>query len=210
MMDIQTATHVISKYNGGDNVLYYFFGVDQEAFSVPSLSLFKIRPNGTIQKPRFVDMDENFEFLTSMKFIGYSLKDPITENIYKEYVRNPRYATDILSLVDKVIMSVSSNYDLSEEACNILEAHLLNILVSEKDYFGNLALALHCINGNRRRFSSGVVRSSGLNTNNMAVVSAVWNSFSMLYCWCFMQYAYERFVKFPSILQEALGVTYNH
>lgn len=141
--------------------------------------------------PRFVDTNEDFEFLATLLFEGYRVQSE-TPLVYGGYTSVSTTAKN-RQLLDKIAIALVGNGRVSEEEWIIIEDRLFNALTNRDDFIKVLTLASHYVNGNHIRFARAVADQSGLDVNDRRIVEAFWKAFSMMYHWVFMMYAYYEY-----------------
>ena len=152
--------------------------------------LLNLSYGGRVLPPRFVDTDEDFDFLTTLLYEGYDVKRE-TQLVYGGYtsVTTPSKNRELL---DKIAIALVGNYRVSEQEWAVLEDYLDAALANRDVFVKVLGVAAHCVNGHHTRFARSVV-TEGLDVSDRRIVDAVWRAFSMLYHWVFMTYAYYEY-----------------
>ena len=145
---------------------------------------------GRVLPPRFVDTNEDFEFLTDLLFKGYKVNSPDTAAVYTGYSTRTSNAKNV-ELFDKIAIALIGNRRVSEEEWITIEDYLFDTLADRDTFIKVLNLAAHCVNGNHARFARTIVVMDNLDVNDRRIVDALWRSFSMMYHWVFMTYAYQ-------------------
>ena len=152
-------------------------------------SLLNLSYGGRVLPPRFVDTNEDFDFLITLLYEGYDVKRE-TQAVYDGYTSITTSSKN-RELLDKIAIALVGNYRVSEQECAVLEDYLDTALANRDVFVKVLGVAAHCVNGNHARFVRSVV--SGFDASDRRIIDAVWRAFSMLYHWVFMTYAYYEY-----------------
>ena len=153
-------------------------------------SLLNLSYGGRVLPPRFVDTNEDFDFLITLLYEGYDVKRE-TQAVYSGYTSITTSSKN-RELLDKIAIALVGNYRVSEQEWTVLEGYLDTALANRDVFVKVLGVAAHCVNGNHARFVRSVV-PEGFDASDRRIVDAVWRAFSMLYHWVFMTYAYYEY-----------------
>lgn len=154
-------------------------------------SLLNLSYGGQVLPPRFVDTNEDFEFLTNLLYEGYDVKRE-TQAVYDGYA-SVTTSSKNRELLDKIAIALIGNHRVSDQEWDALEGYLDAVLTNRDVFVKVLSIAAHCVNGNHVRFVSSFVSKNDLDVSDRHIVDAVWRAFSMLYHWVFMVYAHYEY-----------------
>ena len=207
-MDFNTAVQKVSSFASGDflSVLRILFGYRNNLLN-PDTSILSIREDGSIVEPRFVDTQENFEFLQNMLFNGFRKNDALIDEVFKKYVR--RRTNTLFSNIDKISIVLVGNGYLSDDKWKNLEDFMLHALTNLDEFKTVVNACIVCANGNKSRLAKILILNSPLILDERKTVDGIYRGYSMLLYWCFAAFAYETLMNCPEDVCEALGILYN-
>ena len=148
---------------------------------------------GQIQPPRFVDTEENFNFLLDLVFSHEPISTTDLEEIRKTFLKSMN-GSKVNTLLYKISIAVVGGKLVSEEDWESIEEMLTQTLYDKSSFVYYFMLATKYINGNHIRFVQRVPPYDMLPLDRNTI-EAVWSSFSMLYHYVFMVYAYQTYIQ---------------